>query len=218
MDLLWQCVVSRGCSLFWEIWCVGFQSLSHKEELSDPRFRCSLRDRACALGVSTNFVLKSLPTAPDSTNSAPTFRVIPTHGNCVTRVTPLILRGVNCTAVTGILITLRRRTVPSTRDSLRLPRMSWSLLGLLATVGWPACFSPLRLPLDFLDVACLTRLVLLSLCCASGRGHAADHTDRHQKGVRITSSCPTPRARDPGLHRPPSPALSLNSSWQLVCQ
>ena len=124
-----------------------------KEELSDPRFRCSLRDRACALRVSTNFVLKSLPTAPDSTNSTPTFRVILTHGNCVTRVTPLILRGVNCTDVTGILITPRRRTVPSTRDSLRLPRMSWSLLGLLATVGWPACFYPLRLPLGFLDVA-----------------------------------------------------------------
>ena len=28
------------------------------------------------------------------------------------------------------------------------------------------------------------------------------------QGVRITGSCPTPRARDPGLHRPPADALA----------
>ena len=33
-------------------------------------------------------------------------------------------------------------------------------------------------------------------------------------GVWITSSCPTLRTRDPGLHRPPSHALSLTSSCQ----
>ena len=37
-------------------------------------------------------------------------------------------------------------------------------------------------------------------------------------GVWITGSCPTPRARDPGLHRPPSHSLSVKSSWQPVCQ
>ena len=39
--------------------------------------------------------------------------------------------------------------------------------------------------------------------------HAARHTE-HPLGVRITSSYPTPRTRDPGPHRPPSePELLL---------
>ena len=38
------------------------------------------------------------------------------------------------------------------------------------------------------------------------------------QGVRFTSSGQIPRARDPGLRRPPSHALSLNSSSQPVCQ
>ena len=36
--------------------------------------------------------------------------------------------------------------------------------------------------------------------------------------VWITGPCPTPRARDPGLHLPSSHDLTLNSSWQPVCR
>ena len=62
--------------------------------------------------------------------------------------------------------------------------------------------------------------VLAALCshicnccdCALGWVFAAFRT-----GVRVTSSWPTPRARDPGLHRN-SRALRLNSSWQSMCQ
>ena len=37
-------------------------------------------------------------------------------------------------------------------------------------------------------------------------------------GVWTTSSCPIPKARHPSLHRPPSHALPMHSSWQPVCQ
>ena len=48
---------------------------------------------------------------------------------------------------------------------------------------------------------------------APGRVFAACCTS-----VQVTGSWPAPRARDPGLHRPPSHALSLSSSWQPVCR
>ena len=61
-------------------------------------------------------------------------------------------------------------------------------------------------------------LLLLFLYSAYGRVYAALHTERPPtQGRRIISSCPIPRARDPGLHRPPSLSLNLNSSWQPTC-
>ena len=62
-----------------------------------------------------------------------------------------------------------------------------------------------------------SRVSRLLLYCAQGRGTLLTTLIATQS-VRITSSCPTPRARDPGLHRPPSHALGLNSSGQPMCQ
>ena len=71
----------------------------------------------------------------------------------------------------------------------------------------------------YIDMTGLTVHVMWLCCCAVHKFGAMLLTTRiATQGVWTTRSCPTPRARDPGLQRPPSHALNLNSSWQPVRQ
>ena len=84
----------------------------------------------------------------------------------------------------------------------------------------PMAFNPMlpTLPAHRCHVSLRTAVPPQLCCCAVLKvGATLLTTLIVNQSVWITGNCPTPRAREPDLHRPPSIALGLNFPWQPVC-